>query len=69
MKISISKSLPKAAGLKYEDVVDTNITENLDKSGFIDALYKLSEFSSVRVGPEQDIDSAIAYGGSKFKVR
>ena len=40
MKISISKSLPKAAGLKYEDVVDTNITENLDKSGFIDALYK-----------------------------
>lgn len=36
----VTKSLPKAAGLKYEDVVDTSIIEKLDKSGFIDALYK-----------------------------
>ena len=36
----VGKSLPKAAGLKYEDVVDTSIIEKLDKSGFIDALYK-----------------------------
>jgi len=36
----VAKSLPKAAGLKYEDVVDTSIMEKLDKSGFIDALYK-----------------------------
>jgi hypothetical protein len=36
----VAKSLPKAAGLKYEDVVDTSIMEKLDKSGFIDTLYK-----------------------------
>jgi NitT/TauT family transport system substrate-binding protein len=36
----VAKSLPKAAGLKYEDVVDTSIIEKLDKSGFIDGLYK-----------------------------
>jgi NitT/TauT family transport system substrate-binding protein len=36
----VTKSLPKAAGLKYEDVVDISIMEKLDKSGFIDALYK-----------------------------
>jgi NitT/TauT family transport system substrate-binding protein len=36
----VTKSLPKAGGLKYEDVVDTSIMEKLDKSGFIDALYK-----------------------------
>ena len=36
----VTKSLPKAAGLKYEDVVDNSILEKLDKSGFIDALYK-----------------------------
>jgi ABC-type nitrate/sulfonate/bicarbonate transport system substrate-binding protein len=36
----VAKSLPKAAGLKYEDVVDTSILEKLDKSGFIDSLYK-----------------------------
>jgi NitT/TauT family transport system substrate-binding protein len=36
----VAKSLPKVAGLKYEDVVDTSIMEKLDKSGFIDALYK-----------------------------
>ena len=36
----VAKTLPKAAGLKYEDVVDTSILEKLDKSGFIDSLYK-----------------------------
>ena len=36
----VSKSVPKAAGLKYEDVTDVGIIEKLDKSGFIDALYK-----------------------------
>src|SRR2546426_72278 len=36
----VAKQLPKAAGLKYEDGVDTSIIEKLDKSGFIDALYK-----------------------------
>jgi NitT/TauT family transport system substrate-binding protein len=36
----VVKSLPKAAGIKYEDVVDTSILEKLDKSGFIDGLYK-----------------------------
>jgi NitT/TauT family transport system substrate-binding protein len=36
----VAKSVPKAAGVKYEDVVDISILERLDKSGFIDALYK-----------------------------
>jgi ABC-type nitrate/sulfonate/bicarbonate transport system substrate-binding protein len=36
----VAKQLPKAAAIKYEDVVDTSIIEKLDKSGFIDALYK-----------------------------
>ena len=36
----VAKQLPKAATVKYEDVVDTSIIEKLDKSGFIDALYK-----------------------------
>ena len=36
----VAKSLPKAAGIKYEDVVDNSIMEKLDKSGFIDSLYK-----------------------------
>ncbi len=36
----VAKSLPKAAGLKYEDLVDNSIIEKLDKSGFIDGLYK-----------------------------
>ena len=36
----VAKSVPKAAGLKYEDVIDVGILEKLDKSGFIDALYK-----------------------------
>ena len=36
----VAKSVPKAAGLKYEDVTDLSIIEKLDKSGFIDGLYK-----------------------------
>jgi NitT/TauT family transport system substrate-binding protein len=36
----VAKSVPKAAALKYEDVVDVSIMEKLDKSGFIDSLYK-----------------------------
>jgi len=36
----VVKSVPKAAGIKYEDVVDNSILEKLDKSGFIDGLYK-----------------------------
>jgi len=36
----VAKSVPKAAGLKYEDVVDSSIVEKFDKSGFIDGLYK-----------------------------
>ena len=36
----IGKQLPKAATIKYEDVVDNSIVEKLDKSGFIDGLYK-----------------------------
>ncbi|HEY3153695.1 MAG TPA: ABC transporter substrate-binding protein [Candidatus Binatia bacterium] len=36
----VAKSVPKAAGLKYEDVTDASIIEKLDKSGFIDGLYK-----------------------------
>ena len=36
----VAKQLPKAATLKYEDVVDNSIIEKLDKSGFIDGLYK-----------------------------
>jgi hypothetical protein len=32
--------LPKAAGIKYQGVVDAGIIETLDKSGFIDALFK-----------------------------
>ena len=36
----VAKSVPKAATLKYEDVVDISIMEKLDKSGFIDSLYK-----------------------------
>src|SRR5581483_2538293 len=35
-----AKSVPKAAGLKYEDVTDASLVEKLDKSGFIDGLYK-----------------------------
>ena len=36
----VVKSVPKAAGIKYEDVVDNSILDKLDKSGFIDGLYK-----------------------------
>ena len=36
----VAKSVPKAGALKYEDVVDISIMEKLDKSGFIDSLYK-----------------------------
>jgi NitT/TauT family transport system substrate-binding protein len=36
----VAKSVPKAVGLKYEDVVDISVIEKLDKSGFIDGLYK-----------------------------
>jgi NitT/TauT family transport system substrate-binding protein len=36
----VAKSVPKAAGIKYEDVVDNSIIEKLDQSGFIDGLYK-----------------------------
>jgi NitT/TauT family transport system substrate-binding protein len=36
----VGKSVPKAAGLKYEDVTDASLIEKLDKSGFIDSLYK-----------------------------
>ena len=36
----VGKQLPKAASLKFEDVVDISIMEKLDKSGFIDSLYK-----------------------------
>ena len=36
----VVKSLPKAAGIKPDDVIDASIVEKLDKSGFIDALYK-----------------------------
>jgi NitT/TauT family transport system substrate-binding protein len=36
----VVKSLPKAVGIKPEDVIDASIIEKLDKSGFIDGLYK-----------------------------
>jgi ABC-type nitrate/sulfonate/bicarbonate transport system substrate-binding protein len=36
----VAKVVPKAAGLKFEDVADPSIIEKLDKSGFIDGLYK-----------------------------
>ena len=36
----VAKSVPKAAALKYEDVTDVSILDKLDKSGFIDGLYK-----------------------------
>ncbi len=36
----VVKSLPKAAGIKYEDVADASLIEKLDKGGFIDGLYK-----------------------------
>lgn len=36
----VGKEIPKAASLKFEDVVDAAIIQKLDKSGFIDNLYK-----------------------------
>jgi len=36
----IGKVLPKAVGLKFEDVADSSVMEKLDKSGYIDGLYK-----------------------------
>ncbi len=36
----VAKVVPKAASLKFEDVADRSIIEKLDKSGFIDSLYK-----------------------------
>jgi len=32
--------LPKASSLKFEDVADISVMEKLDKSGYIDNLYK-----------------------------
>ncbi|MDP9129315.1 MAG: hypothetical protein M3N35_02935 [Candidatus Binatota bacterium] len=42
MIAEVTKSLPKVAGIKYQDVGDAGIIETLDKSGFIDGLYKRS---------------------------
>jgi hypothetical protein len=36
----VAKVVPKAASLKAEDVIDATLIEKLDKSGFIDGLYK-----------------------------
>ncbi|HEY1233655.1 MAG TPA: hypothetical protein VGH22_09775 [Candidatus Binatia bacterium] len=36
----VGKGVPKAASLKFEDVVDASIIQKLDKSGYIDSLYK-----------------------------
>jgi NitT/TauT family transport system substrate-binding protein len=36
----VGKEIPKAANLKFEDVADPSIVQKLDKSGFIDSLYK-----------------------------
>ena len=36
----IAKIVPKAASLRFEDIADSSIIEKLDKSGFIDSLYK-----------------------------
>ncbi len=36
----VGKVVPSAASLKYEDVADPSIMEKLDKSGYIDGLYR-----------------------------
>jgi len=36
----VGKEIPKATSLKFEDVADPSIIQKLDKSGFIDSLYK-----------------------------
>ncbi len=38
----VAELLPKIAGIKHNNVVDTNFIEARDKSGFIDALYEKS---------------------------
>jgi ABC-type nitrate/sulfonate/bicarbonate transport system substrate-binding protein len=37
---AVGKVVPAAATLKYEDVADPSIIEKLDKSGYIDGLYR-----------------------------
>ena len=36
----VGKVVPSAASLRYEDVADPSIIEKLDKSGYIDGLYR-----------------------------
>jgi NitT/TauT family transport system substrate-binding protein len=36
----VGRVVPAAANLRFEDVADTSIIEKLDKSGYIDALYR-----------------------------
>jgi ABC-type nitrate/sulfonate/bicarbonate transport system substrate-binding protein len=36
----LGRVVPAAASLKFEDVADTSIIEKLDKSGYIDSLYR-----------------------------
>lgn len=36
----VGKVVPSATGLKFEDVADPSIIEKLDKSGYIDSLYR-----------------------------
>lgn len=36
----VGKVVPKAASLKFEDVANSSVVEKLDRSGFIDGLYK-----------------------------
>ena len=36
----VGRVVPAAAGLRYEDVADPSIIEKLDKSGYIDSLYR-----------------------------
>jgi NitT/TauT family transport system substrate-binding protein len=36
----VRRTLPAAASLKYEDIADRSIVEKLDKSGYIDGLYR-----------------------------
>jgi NitT/TauT family transport system substrate-binding protein len=36
----VAKVVPKAGSLKFDDVADSSVIEKLDKSGFIDSLYK-----------------------------
>jgi NitT/TauT family transport system substrate-binding protein len=36
----VRRSLPNAANLKYEDIADRSVVEKLDKSGYIDGLYR-----------------------------